>query len=93
LTLFGRPVIPIEQCQSVGTVGDILLCDFTNGYVLARKGQLKTDVSIHVEFLTDQLAFRFILRIDGQPILRTPITPAHGSNTLSHFVGLSSNRT
>lgn len=32
-TLFGRPVIPIEQCQTVGTTGDIMLCDFTNGYI------------------------------------------------------------
>ena len=28
-TLFGRPVVPIEQCQTLGDKGDILLADMS----------------------------------------------------------------
>jgi len=91
-TLFGRPVLPIEQCQTVGTAGDIYLADFNN-YILATKGGMQSDMSIHVRFIYDESVFRFVLRVDGQPVLRTPITPFKGSNTLSHFINLHSTRT
>jgi len=87
-TLYGRPVMPIEQCSSLGTIGDIILADFTQGYILADKGGIKAEMSIHVAFLTDQQCFRFILRIDGQPIRATALTPYKGNDTLSHFVAL-----
>jgi HK97 family phage major capsid protein len=87
--LLGRPVIPIEQASALGDVGDIILADLS-GYILAQKGGVQADVSIHVEFLTDQQVFRFILRIDGQPVRATPLTPYKGGSTAtqSHFVTL-----
>ena len=87
--LFGRPVIPMEQCQTVGTPGDIVVGDFSNGYVWCDKGGVKQDVSIHVAFLTDQSVFRFVYRADGQPTANKAITPYKGTNTLSHFVKLA----
>jgi len=87
-SLFGRPVIPIEQCKTLGTVGDIILADM-NGYIMAEKGGLQTDMSIHVRFVYDESVFRFVVRVDGQPILGSAITPANGSNTLSTFVALA----
>ena len=87
-SLFGRPVIPIEHCQTVGTVGDIILADM-GGYILAEKGGIQTDMSIHVRFLYDESVFRFVVRIDGQPVLGNKITPFNGTNTLSHFVALA----
>lgn len=90
-TLYGRPVIPIEQCASVGTVGDIILADFQNGYIIAEKGGIQTDMSIHVQFLYDETAFRFILRIDGQPVRASVLIPYKGtSETQSHFIALQS---
>ncbi len=86
-TILGRPVIPIEQCATLGTVGDIIFADF-NGYQLARKGDIKSDMSIHVRFVNDESVFRFVLRIDGQPTRSTALTPYKGSATLSHFVAL-----
>lgn len=88
--LLGRPVIPIEQASALGDVGDIILADM-NGYILAQKGGVQTDVSIHVEFLTDQQVFRFILRIDGQPVRASALTPYKGGATAtqSHFVTLA----
>ena len=87
--LFGRPVIPMEQMATVGDTGDIVVGDFSNGYVWCDKGGVKQDVSIHVQFLTDQSVFRFVYRADGQPTANKAITPYKGTNTLSHFVKLA----
>jgi len=87
-TLYGRPVIPIEQCATLGTTGDIYLADFSGGYILAEKGGMQSDMSIHVRFIYDESVFRFVLRVDGQPVLGSAITPYKGSNTLSHFIKL-----
>jgi len=88
-TLFGRPVVPIEQAQTLGTKGDIYLTDFGSGYKCIDKGGIKQDVSIHVRFIYDESVFRFVYRIDGQPVLAKAITPYKGSNTLGHFVCLA----
>jgi HK97 family phage major capsid protein len=89
-SLLGRPVIPIEQASALGDVGDILLADL-NGYILAQKGGIKSDVSIHVRFIYDESVFRFVLRIDGQPVRASALTPYKGGATAtqSHFVALA----
>jgi HK97 family phage major capsid protein len=89
-TLLGRPVYPIEQCSALGTQGDIIFADFTNGYIVAEKGGLQTDMSIHLRFDYDESVFRFILRVDGQPIRALPLTPYKGGATAtqSHFIVL-----
>jgi len=86
-TILGRPVLPIEQCATLGTVGDIIFADL-GGYILAEKGGLQSDMSIHVKFDTDESTFRFVMRIDGQPERASALTPYKGSNTTSHFVTL-----
>lgn len=86
-TLYGRPVIPMEQCQTLGTNGDIILGDFAQ-YLGITKGGVKQDMSIHVRFVNDETAFRWVFRFDGQPKLNKAITPYKGTNTLSHFVKL-----
>lgn len=86
--LYGRPVIPIEQCSTLGTAGDIILADFSQ-YLYVDKGDLQSAVSMHVRFLTDEQTFRWIYRTDGQPIWATALTPFKGSNTLSPFVALA----
>lgn len=91
-TLFGRPVIAIEQAATLGTQGDIILADLQNGYILAEKGGIESAMSIHVAFLTDQSVFRFVLRVDGQTVRASALTPYKGgaSYTQSHFVALDS---
>jgi len=91
-TLYGIPIMPIEQCATVGTVGDIILADFSKGYMLAEKGGMKSDVSIHVRFDYDESVFRFVYRVDGQPKRATALTPYKGGAnfTQSHFVALAS---
>jgi HK97 family phage major capsid protein len=87
-TLFGRPVIPMEQCQTLGTKGDIYLGDFSK-YMAIDKGGMKQDVSIHVRFIYDESILRFVYRFDGQPIFNKAITPFKGSNTMSPFITLA----
>jgi len=88
-TLFGRPVMAIEQASTLGTVGDIILADFANGYILAEKGGIQMDVSIHVRYIYDESCFRFVTRLDGMPVLSSAITPFTGSDTQSFFVALA----
>jgi len=85
--LLGLPIVPIEFCKTVGDLGDIVLGDFSQ-YLLVRKGGVEEAESMHVKFTTDEMAFRFIVRNNGQPMHDSPITPLNGSNTLSPFVTL-----
>lgn len=87
-TLFGRPVVPIEYGSALGTAGDIILADLSQ-YVLADKGGVQSASSMHVAFLTDEMVFRFIYRVDGEPIWNAPLTPFKGSVTKSPFVTLA----
>jgi HK97 family phage major capsid protein len=86
-TLFGRPVIPIEQASAIGDVGDIMLADMGE-YLLIDKGGIQGASSIHVRFLYDESVFRFIYRVDGKPKRNKPLTPYKGANTLSPFIVL-----
>ena len=87
--LMGRPLVPVEQCPTLGTVGDLMLVNLDE-YIVAEKGLMRSDVSIHVKFLEDETAFRFILRNDGKPRWKSALTPNSGSsNTLSPFVALA----
>ena len=87
-TLFGRPLFEIEQCATLGTVGDIILTDLSQ-YLMIDKGGTQTATSIHVQFTTDEMVFRFILRVDGQPVWNSALTPFKGSNTLSPIITLA----
>lgn len=87
-TLFGRPVVPLEQCSAAGEVGDIVLAD-VGQYLLIDKGGVKAASSIHVRFLYDENVFRFIYRVDGKPIWNKPLAPYKGNSTVSPFVTLA----
>ncbi len=87
--LLGLDAIAIEQAATLGDVGDIVLANLPNGYILAQKGGIKSDVSIHVRFIWDEQVFRFILRIEGQPVRAKALTPAKGVEQQSHFIALA----
>jgi len=90
-TLFGRPVVPLEQCSAAGEVGDIILADLSQ-YLLIDKGGINAASSIHVRFLYDENVYRFIYRVDGQPIWNKPLQPYKGSASVSPFVALASRK-
>lgn len=85
--MMGRPVIPVEYAAAAGTPGDIVLAGLSQ-YCLARRSGIEMDTSIHVQFLTDQMAFRWKTRLDGQPYWKKPLTPKNGSAVQSPFIAL-----
>jgi len=80
MTLLGKPIIPIEQCQAPATPGDIILADL-NEYLLLTKGGIDAQSSIHVRFLYDEMTYRWIYRFDGAPIRNKMLTPYKGGAT------------
>jgi HK97 family phage major capsid protein len=87
-TLMGRPVVVVEYNQVVGTVGDIVLVDPTQ-YLWIDKGDVQTASSIHVRFINDETAFRFVWRVDGQLEWNSDLTPDNGGPTQSPVVMLA----
>lgn len=85
--LAGRPIIATDACQAVGTAGDIILANLA-GYRIVSRGPAFSESS-HLWFDQDVRAFRLTIRIDGQPILREPVTPPNSATTRSHFVALA----
>ena len=89
-TLLGRPIIFTEKVPTLGTTGDVMLCDFAQ-YVIGGKSATAgsgLQGSIHLKFDSFQQAFRISQRMDGQSWWRSALTPRNGSNTLSPFVKL-----
>lgn len=87
--VFGRPVIPIEQCQTLGTEGDIILGDLSQWCTAIKAGGPQMAASMHFYFDTDQQALRITFRYDSQPWWISALTPANGTNTLSCVVTLA----
>lgn len=89
-TLMGKPVITTEACATLGTTGDIIFANL-KGYFLPYKASgVKSDVSMHLYFDQGVTAFRWTMRLGGQPWLQAAIARKSGNNTLSDFVALES---
>lgn len=86
-SLYGRPVVPVEYCQTLGTVGDVVLADMSQ-YLVIDKGGPQAAQSMHVRFVNDEMTFRMTYRVDGQPIWNAALTPKNGSSTVSPFIAL-----
>jgi HK97 family phage major capsid protein len=88
--LLGKPVVEIEQAEELGKHGDIMLVNLNEYVTVTKAGEgLRSDTSMHVRFLFDEMAFRWVYRINGQPTWKTSLTPFKGSSTLSPFIGLA----
>lgn len=87
-TLKGRPVVPIEQCAALGDKGDIILANMKQ-YILARRGGLNAQTSIHVKFVEGETAFRFVVYVGGGTPWVSALTPYKGTGTYSPFVTLA----
>lgn len=88
-TLFGRPLMPHQACETLGDLGDILLCDFSQ-YILGYKtaGPLFNS-SIHLYFDYGMTAVRATWRLAGMPKWSTTIAARDGTATYSPFVALA----
>ncbi len=75
--LLGLPIVFSEKCAPLGTKGDILLIDWSKYYVGLRK-DVTIDRSVHSGWSTDEVSFRAITRVDGQPAWASAMTPKKG---------------
>jgi HK97 family phage major capsid protein len=87
-TLFGLPVLTTEKVPALGTKGDVMLLD-PNLYVIGDRMQIEIAGSEHVNFLKNQMTWRVVERVDGQPWLDNVITLQDGASTVSPFVVLN----
>lgn len=87
-TLYGREIIPTQACETLGDKGDIILVNLKQYMTAYKQGGLRADVSMHLWFDYAVMAYRFILRVAGQPWWAAYITPRDGSNYLSWAVTL-----
>jgi len=84
-SLYGYPLMWTEKAKTVGTVGDLSICDASRFIVADDQSGPDVAQSIHLKFDYSQTAFRIVKYVDGQPIDRTVFTPENG-DTLSPFV-------
>jgi HK97 family phage major capsid protein len=88
-SLYGAPYIETEYNAALGTEGDLLLVSLSQ-YQTINKGGVQAASSIHVNFTSDETAFRFIYRIDGQPLWNAAVESFSASaTTKSPFVSLN----
>jgi HK97 family phage major capsid protein len=73
-TLLNRPLVESELCSPLGDAGDVYYVD-PKMYKAISQSNVREDISMHVEFMTDQHCLRFIFRFDGAPLYDAPITP------------------
>lgn len=85
--LMGRPVIETEYNPYLGTLGDILLAS-PSQYALITKSGVEAAKSIHVAFVSDESVFRFVYRVDGEPMWASAVTAFDGTASISPFVAL-----
>jgi HK97 family phage major capsid protein len=87
----GRPLQLSEHANALNAQSDISLLSLKGYRTITKAGGIETASSMHIYFDANATAFRFIYRIDGQPIMTAPITPPTGksSNTRSYFVTLA----
>ena len=86
--LMGRPVIPHQACAAMGTASDITFADLSQYIFASKSGGLSQQTSIHLFFDRGQTAFRFTMRLDGQPWQTKAIAAKNGTYKQSYFVGL-----
>ncbi|HEX2826061.1 MAG TPA: phage major capsid protein [Burkholderiales bacterium] len=87
-TLLGRPIITSEAMPALGDAGDLVLADLSQYLSVVKAGGIRQDVSIHVFFDYDVTAFRFVLRVGGQPWWNAPIERTNGQASRAFFVKL-----
>ena len=88
-SVLGYPVDVWEAAPVLGTLGDVLLVDWS--YYLVKDGcQLAVDVtnSHGTNFVENRSVLKAFAATDGQPWLNAPITLADGVTQVSPFVAL-----
>jgi HK97 family phage major capsid protein len=87
-SLLGRPAFPTEKVPALGTKGDLMLLDPAL-YVIGDRMSVEVAASEHVNFLKNQMTWRVVERVDGQPWLEKAVTLQDSTTQVSPFVVLN----
>lgn len=90
-TMLGMPVVFSSKMPALGTTGDVLLADL-NYYVIGDRQATSIQSSAEYAFIDDLTTWRFVHRVDGQPLLAAPIY-IDNTNQVSPFVALHADTT
>lgn len=89
MRMLGCPFYPVEFMSAPGTAFDLALLDWSY-YLIGNRAQTAIAASEHVNFLSDEMTWRFTHRVDGQPWPNGTRKLADGANTaVSPFVYLT----
>jgi len=77
--VLGKEILFTEKLPALGTKGDIVLADLSQ-YIVGLRREVSLEKSVHVHFGTDEVAYRCILRADGQGSWNAPVTPNAGDS-------------
>ena len=83
--LLNLPVHITEKVPALGTTGDVCLVD-PSLYIIGDRMSLEIAASEHVNFLANQMTWRFVQRVDGQPWMDKAVTLQDASSKVSPFV-------
>lgn len=86
--LDGRPLILTEFASTLGTVGDLILGNWSE-YLEGIYQPMQSAESMHVRFVNHERTFKFWTRNAGSFWWKSALTPQNGANTLSPVVTLA----
>jgi len=82
--LFGKPMYPCFAMAQAGTAGDIGFFDFAQ--VRTFRKDFRVERSTEFQFGTDQIAVRYVARLDCKGLFRAKVTGPVGPTQYSSFV-------
>ncbi len=88
MMLLGLPVLTSEKLPALGTARDVCLVNFEH-YLIGDRRQVEIAFSEHIAFTTNQSAWRFTVRVDGQPWMKSSQVLADAITTVSPYVHLN----
>ena len=86
-----KPILYHQAAQTRDAAGDLGLYDFAQYILLTKTGDtgMRTDVSMHLYFDQNTTAFRFVMRVGGQPWTNAVVDDDNGSGDFSPFAQLA----
>jgi HK97 family phage major capsid protein len=89
-TLFGRPIRPMMSgMKALGDRGDIVLWDPKSYMTATKTNVIKSSSSVHVFWDTDEVAYKFQMRVAGQQMFKKPTKTEFGNFEVGGVVSLA----
>jgi HK97 family phage major capsid protein len=88
-TLFGRPLIISQHANTLGDLGDVIFADLSQYVTVVKSGGVESARSMHLWFDQGVEAFRFSMRIAGQPWMGAAVDSDNSADDVSPFVTLA----